>query len=471
MASHNINISVNNNVIGVPASSDGVMMIFVHGYAIPASSTATGIALDTAYLFSSLAQAQAAGLSLAFDEANNVYMWGHVNEFYDGSLNDGALLWFVVTSPNVGFDAYVASTTFTSLVTYTAQENPANRAKMIGFCYTVPTVPNTSANMFRANVPLAIAAIQTAQLSMFANYYPWSAILDGNNMNYSIGALTLGNLPSMVPYNAQSVSLCITGTQPNGVSGVGLALGRFARISVGHGFGAVADGPVTTNTAYLTNGILTGENVISGSGGTVLTGYVYTVLVAPVLYNGITYQPGQTFTGLAGKTTFTTSAGGYIETGSTPVGTISQGPNGGFTILGNDQYMFLCTQFGESGFYWNDAATCIGTQFAESQQEYNRVANNLSAAAINFFTQFKGSALPSIPQTGAINPAWCTNAQNTFNTQYVVPLVNNGDIVGATLVITGPNYNASGNLNFVLTITRSTILGNVTGVVTFSVTV
>lgn len=463
MASHNVNISVNNNLIGTPASSDGVMMIFIHGFAIGST-----LALDTPYLLTSLNDGLALGISQALDEANGTYIFGHVNEFYDGSINNGALLWLVVTAPTQGFSTYVTTPTFQSCVTFTALANPANRAKMIGFAYLVPQTVNVGANAFKSDVLPALAAIQAAEISMFLNYFQWSAILDGNNMNQN---LTPATLPSMVTQNAQSVSLCITGTQPNGVGGVGLALGRFARISVGHGFGAVADGPVSTPTAYLTNGVIIGENVISGTGGVLQVGVIYTVINAPIVYNGVTYQVGQQFTVVSGHTSFTTSNGGYAVSGGTPAGTLTQGQNGQITQLGNSQYMFLCTVFGESGFYWNDGATCTQVALAESSQEYNRVANALSADALNFFLQFKGSALPSLPSTGELAPGWIANQQNAFTLSYIVPLVNNGDISAANIVITGPNYNSTGNINFTLTIVRATILGNVTGVVTFSISI
>lgn len=466
MASHNIDITVINTPLGVPASSDGVMMLFVHGYT--AGNTLT---YDTAILLSSIEQAETYGLSQLNDEANNMYVWGAINEFYDGSLNDGALLWLVLTSPTVAFSTYVTTSTFTGLVTYTAQNNPANRAKILGFIYLVPQTVNTGANYFKADVFPLIAALQAAQTSMFYNYFQWSAIVDGNNMNASITPQTVQNLPTCTTLNAPAISLCITGTQPNGVSGVGLALGRFARISVGHGFGAVADGPVTTSTAYLTNGVTIGENVISGTGGVLQVGVTYTVITAPIVYNGTTYQPGQTFTVVGGHTNFTTSNGGYAVTGGTPVGSLTQGPNGQFTTLGNLQYMFLCTQPNLSGFYWNDGATCVPTNLAESSQEYVRVANALSADAVTFFTGFKGSALPSLPSTGQLAPGWIAIQQNAFNQEYIVPLVNNGDISAATMVITGPTYAATRNIFFTLTIQLSQVLGNVIGTVTFALSV
>ena len=463
MASHNIGITVNNTQLGIPASSDGVMMMFIRGVAIGST-----LALDTLYKLTKLADGVALGLSVAIDEANNVAMFQQVNEFYDGSLNDGAVCWLVVTATSNTFDTYVTTQTFQNLVRQTAIADPTQRAKMIGFCNTVPTTLQ-SATDFPADVLNAIPAIQAAQKSMFLNYYQWSAILDGYNMSSTATPATLQTMANKAAY---SVSVCITGTQPNGVSGVGLALGRFARISVGHGFGEVADGPVTTPTAYLTNGVVIGENIVSGTGGVLTVGVTYLVLTAAITYNGVTYQPGAQFVAVSGHTNFTTSSGGYVtNAGVTPVSMLSKGPNGDTTVLGNKQYLFLCTQFQQSGFFWNDGATCDLSADALSSQEYNRVANALSADALAFFTLKKGQNLPSVSTTGAISPAWVANNQSAFNQEYIVPLVNSGDIVAASLVITGPTYDADGNLNFTLTIVRSTILGNVTGIVTFSATI
>lgn len=464
MASHNIDITVSDTQLGVPTTNDGVMMMFIKGFAI--SNT---LQLDTLYKLTKLQDGLDLGLSHAFDEANGVAMFQQVNDFYNGSLNDGAVLWLVVTAvAGNPYATYVTGQIFQSLVRQTASADPAERAKMIGFCYEVPQTTQNIAD-FPVDVTNSILSIQAAQKSMFLNYYQWSALLDGYNMSTSV---TPSSIITQANKNAYSVSLCITGPQPNGVSGIGLALGRFARISLGHGFGEVADGPVTTNTAYLTNGIVVGENVISGTGGVLVVGQSYIVLNAPIVYNGETLAVGTQFIVVTGHTNFTTSAGGYVvSAGVTPVGNLAQGPNGDFTQLGNKQYLFLCTQFGQSGFYWNDGATCDSVANALSSQEYNRVANALSADALNFFTLQKGQNLPSVPSTGAISPAWVANQQNAFNQQYIVPLVNSGDIVGATLNVTGPTYNADGNLNFTLTITRATILGNVTGIVTFSATI
>lgn len=460
---HNINISVINNPAGAAPSSDGVMMMFVKGFAIPGK-----LALDTPYLLTKLADGTALGLSASYDNTNSVAMFQQVNEFYDGGANDGALLWLVVTAvASNPYATYVAGQTFQNLVRFTAQAVPANRAKMIGFCYEVPQVQQTAGD-FPVDVINSIQAIQTIQAVLFQQGYQFSAILDGYNMS---PLATPASIQTMANKVAASVSLCITGTQPNGVSGVGLALGRFARIGIGHGFGEVADGPVTTNTAYLTNGIVIGESIVSGSGGVLVPGTVYLVLAAAITYNGVVYQPGSVFTAVGGQTTFTTSNGGYVTTDNvTNIGSLSPSDINQF---GSKQYLFLRTWFNRSGFYWNDGATCTDPTLQLATQEYNRVANSLSADALDLFIGEMGKNLPLDVATGNVSNTYLLAKQAEFYDKYIKQLTvaaGNGDITDAELTVMGVNFNATKTLSFVLQIDPTPILGNVVGTVEFSTT-
>lgn len=459
---HTININVINNAVGVASSSDGVMMMFIKGFAI-----GNTLALDTPYLLSKLADGVALGLSAAFDEANSVAMFQQVNEFYDEGVNDGALLWVVFTAvANNPFATYVGSNTFDNLVRYTAIANPANRAKMIGLCYEVPQSQQSIAD-FPVDVTNTILVFQAVQQVLFQQGYQFSGVIDGYNMSSTVTPTSIQTMANKV---AASVSMCITGTQPNGVSGVGLALGRFARIGIGHGFGEVADGPVTTNTAYLTNGVLIGETIVSGTGGVLQVGTVYTVLNASIVYNGVTYFVGQSFTAVLGHTSFTTSAGGYVVAGGTPVGTLSPSD---IDQLGLKQYLFLRTWLNRSGFYWNDGATCTDPTLQLSTQEYNRVANALSADALNFFIGEMGKNLPLDVSTGNVSSTYLLAKQAEFYDTYISPLTvaaGSGDITDAALTVTGVNFNATKTLNFTLDIVPTPILGNVNGTVQFSST-
>jgi hypothetical protein len=454
---HPISITVDNNNVSLPVSEDGVMMMFIQGVSNPA------LQYNTAYLLTQLADGVALGLSEASDEANNVAMFQQVNEFYDGGINDGALLWLVIVPVGTAYATYCASEQCAALIRYTGQATPVNRAKMLGVCYPVPQTTQ-SAGDFPADVLATIPVLQAQQQAMFKQGFQWSAIVDGYNMSSAVTPATIGDMST---YGTFAVSLCITGTQPNGVSGVGLALGRFARISVGHGFGEVADGPVTTPSAYLTNGVAIGENIISGTGGILQVGLTYLVFNAPVTYNNVAYQPGQSFVVVAGHTNFTTSAGGFVATGGTPVGTLSPTY---IDQLGIKQYLFLRTWANHAGFYWNDGATCTSPTQQLSSQEYNRVANALSADALTFFIGEMGANLPINTATGSVSSSWLNVQQGQFQTSYINPLVNSGDISGGSMIITGPNFNTTKTLNFTLTIVPTPILGSVTGVIQFSST-
>lgn len=454
-----INISVINTPVGIPVSSDGVMMIVVKAVAV-----ANTFVLENAYLLSKLADAATLGITPAYDTTNSLAVYQQISEFYE-QAGDGALLWVVGIATTTTFTNYVATgTTFDTLVRFTAQKDFTQRCKMIGFCYDVPTTTQTGAD-FPADVTAAILAIQVAQKRLFNLGYQWSAIIDGYNMSTAVTPSTLG---TRAQDSCPSVSCCITGTRGNGVSAVGLALGRFARISIGHGFGEVADGPVDTSTAFLTN------SIFKTAGGSALV-VGTTILVAgaatdTVTYNTVVYTPGQQFVVVTGHTVFTATGTGYGIQINQYSQIQSEDPND-INVLGDKQYMFLRTWIEHNGFYWNDGATCDNPVDQLSSQEFNRVANALSADALAFFIGPMGSNLPLDTKTGNVSQGWLNANQQQFYDQYINPLSTNGgsgDISDGELVVTGPNFNSTRALQFTLTISPTPILGEVDGKVVFS---
>jgi len=450
---HPISITVLNNAVGIAPSTDGVMMLFMQGV------SGTGLSYNTPYLLTQVSDAAALGINAAYDVTNSTAVFQQINDFYT-QAGTGALLWIVIVPMATAYTTYVASSTFSLMIRTTAQANPNNRAKMIGLCYAPPQALNTSTD-FPSDVESCLTALQTAQQSLFAIGYQFSAIIDGYNMN---SATAPASLAPLTTYTAFSVSLCITGTQPNGVSAVGLALGRFARITVGHGFGAVADGPVNTPTAYLTNGIQV------AAGGTLVIGDVCTVFGGAVTYNSVVYNVGQTFTVVSGHLTFTTSAGGYVGVNVTYVQNLQPAD---VDALGLSNFMFLRTWYGHSGFFWNDGATAESSVLQLSTQEYNRVANSLSASALAFFIGQMGSNIPLNPQTGNVDQGYLNAKQAEFYATYIAPLTvanGSGDITDGALILSGPNFNSTKTMLFTLLIVPTPILGSVTGTVQFTAT-
>jgi len=438
------------------------MMIFAQAVAVTST-----FSLNTPYLITGLTDLTALGITAAYDATNGTAVYQQVSDFYLTG-GDGTLLWLVGVPTNTAYATYVAATLFDTLVRFTAQADPNNRVKMLGLTYAPPTTLMTATD-FPADVPAAVTALQTKQIALFQLGYQFSAIVDGYNMSSTVTPSTIG---TQATNSAYAISLCITGSRPNGTSGVGLALGRFARISIGHGLGAVNDGAVPISAAYLTNSVQT------TTASTLVVGHIYTVLGGTVTYNAVTYPLGAQFTAVTGHTTYTTADTGFLVDNITPIGNINGTTLTGLspadiTSLGQKQFMFLRTWFGQAGYFWNDAATCNPSTKALSSQEYNRVANHLAAAALAFFTVQMGANLPIDTATGSVAQGWLSTITQQFTEQFIDPISENtgtGDISGATLTVTGANFLATKTLVFSLKIVPTVILGGVTGTIQFTAT-
>jgi hypothetical protein len=396
MASHKIDITVLNTPLGVPASDDGVMGIIVQ-----ATAVASTFVLSTPYLLTKVADLTTLGITAV----NNPAVYQHVTEFYaDG---DGAKLWLLGITDTTPFATYVASDPFKAFVRATGASDPLNQVKVLGLCYKIPSAAQ-SATDFPTDVTDSVTLFKTALKALFDEGYHLCGVIDGYNMKSTITISDLGTLNTRTDYN---VGVCITGTAGNGVSSIGLLLGKIARISIGTSIGKVADGSITANAMYLTNGI-------------------------------------------------TTSTAKKVND-LTPTEVES---------LGSKQFIFARNWFGKSGYYWNDGATACASDLALSTLEFNRIANTLSTDALNFFTNEIGSNLPVEVSTGNLDKGYIANKQQQFVTTYVSPLILSGDISGATLTITGVNFISTRTLTFALKIVASPALGNVTGTIEFTKT-
>ena len=508
---HTIITTVLNTPSGTPSSSDGVMMLVCRGVATTGGTHA--LVLDTAYLGNKLSDFTT-GLNITadYDQVNSCNVYQQVSEFY-AEAGDGASLWLVVTATSTAYAtycAYATGTTFLNLVRGTIQSDLVMRAKMIGLCYNQPS-SQQSASDFDGDALATIPVAQAAAVGLSAEGFPLSFIIDGRNMSSTATSATIGSMAGKV---APQVSFCITGSKPNGVASVGAALGRFARISIGHGFGETDDGPISLTQGFLTNGVST---LISGTPitqGTSLTaGHTYMVLNGPVTYNGTAYSYGSTFLVVSGTLGFTgalttvvdlTVAGTIVaatkyyvlagpvtsnsivyQTGQTFVATTTSFTGGFVTALtstdvtklfqadyqsyGDKQFMFYCPYYQLSGLYWNDGATCDLTTKPLSTQEFNRVANAMVADLLNFLALLKGKNVPIDTKTGLVSLSFTSAKQGDFDADYVNPLVITGDISGGSLSIVGtPNGTNTVNWTYTLTINGTPITGNATGTVTFS---
>ena len=449
---HPINIAVLNDTVGVPVSSDGVMGLFMKAVAIPGTFD-----FGTAYLLSKIEDLLPLGVTAAYDTSNNTAVYFQVQRFY-AKAGAGALLWLFAVDSTTSFASFVASDLFKSFIRFTAQADFNNRVKMIAFGYDLPLATQNNTD-FPADVIATLTAMKAVQLSLFNEGSQFSYIVDGYNMRSNANIAALATMADKACYSG---SLCITGTKPNGVSDVGGALGRFARISIGHGFGAVEDGS-QSDEAYLTSCVQ-----ISPS-GTLTVGKTYTVYGAPVLYNGLSYNVKQSFVAVVGFTVFTTLAGGTVVESLKSIDVLSPSD---IDSLGLKQFLFYRKWNARSGYFWNDGATCEDPAKQLSTQEYNRVANYLSAAALSFFIDQIGKNLPVDVKTGSVESTYLNAKQTQFYNQYIQPLNQNsgntGDLSGGSLLLFAPNFNSTKTMNFKIFIVPTPILGTVSGTIQFS---
>lgn len=460
---HIISIQTIDNTVGIPQSTDGIMMQFVKAVAVAGT-----FALNTAYLLTGMEDLAALGIDDTYDTTNGTCLYQNVSEYY-GEAGDGKLLWLVGVATATNYATFVASSTFSNLLQFTGSADPANRAKVLGFSY-MPPVTLQQATDFPADVAATVTALQTVQQQLFQLGYMFSAIVDGYNMSSTV---TPSNLGTYATNTAFSVSLCITGTQPNGVSSVGLALGRLAVISIGTSIGRVKDGGINTLTAYLTN------SIVVQAGTNMVVGETMTVFGGVITYNSVVYQIGAQFAVVEGELTFTTAASGYVAANCTPVKEIPGTNVIGLSAtdinqLGQKQFLFIRWWFAQSGLYWNDGATCVASTKAFSTQEYNRVVNSLSADALLFFIQEINDGCPLDKTTGNVAQAWLNAKQEEFYDEFIQPLSSanggTGDITDGALVVTGINFLATKTLAFALTVVPTVTMGSVSGTVQFSAT-
>ena len=426
-----------------------------------AKAVSTTFALDTAYLLTKDDDLATLGLTATTDATDKVCIYQQVHEFYL-TAGDGAKIWIVGVAIATKFSDYVATTTFKNLIRGTSHANPDNRAKILGFSYEVPQATQIATD-FNADVPLASAALKITQAALFQEGYQFSCLIDGNQMSAIITPATLATIANRAEPQSSWV---ITGNTKNGCSAVGEALGRFARITIGHGFGCVNDGPVYGSAKYLTNGCL----VTIAAGGTLTAGITYLVSVGKITYDGIDYLPGDTFVCKSSPVVFTTSASGVVNANATDITKLFPAD---IDSLGTKQYLFHRIWFNHSGFFWNDGATAELDTKPLSTQEFNRVANALAADVLGFIINTIGSNVPINVSTGNVDEGYCAALQEDFKRQYINPKSINGgtgDLTDGAITISGTPSGTQVTWTFALTIVPTPIVGGASGTIEFSYT-
>lgn len=247
MALPDVTITLSNGNLGrLPANRDGVAGLIVG----PTTEAPANGALLTPYLLRSLADAEALGITQAYDEDNDVLAWHHIREFY-AEVGGSAPLWVIIS--NQVMTAYFDANQEADKL----MQASGGEIRLVAGAYTPGASPGTRTQGLPNSVITTIADAKAFVARQFAAHKPCRVLLEGFSIE-SPSALTY-DLRSATGPQADAVMVVIGrsgGQLSSGMSAdvakyasVGRVLGRAARIPVHYSLARVKDGPL--------NGVLT----------------------------------------------------------------------------------------------------------------------------------------------------------------------------------------------------------------------
>lgn len=266
-----VSVNIQGGQLGrVAAQADNVAGLILSGVAI-----VDEVVLGTPFQITSLADAEAKGITAAYDTANSTNAHRQIADFY-AEAGTGAELWVVIL---------VNTTTLANSVPYIDDIRAASggRVRLIG----ISRVPDgsyspTITNGLDTDVAAAVAAAKTALLAEAANYTPVTAcLIEGRG----IDASALANLPDQratsVGDGSKYVTVCLGDSVSGTGSMVGRWLGELASLPVQRAMGRVRNGALGITSCFI------GTAALSSISDTVLSGLLDKGYLIPRRHTGL----------------------------------------------------------------------------------------------------------------------------------------------------------------------------------------
>ncbi|HRF80176.1 MAG TPA: DUF2586 family protein, partial [Flavobacteriales bacterium] len=237
-----VTITVEDGNLGrLPANQDGVCGIILG----PSAVAPSGAALMTPYLIRSLKEAEALGITRAYDTANTVLVWHQLKEFYDERQGPQPL-WFIISNqvPTAYFDEDGEADKL--------MVSSGGNIRMVAACYTPPDgAPGTRTNGLPNTVITMVTEAETFRVRQFAKHRPVRVIVEGygiesaDSLTYDLRAsagpqadgvqVVIGQAPGLLPSSMADHNIYASAAR---------VLGRYSRIAVHRSAGRVKDGPL-----------------------------------------------------------------------------------------------------------------------------------------------------------------------------------------------------------------------------------
>lgn len=236
-----VTIEIQNGTLGqVPQTDDAIVGLLVQGPAVGG-----GIQVGTPTLYTSLAEAEADGITAAYDTANTVRVHKHISEFY-AQAGDGARLWVMLVSQAVSMEDMcdISEANYAVKLLNAAD----GKIRVLGVTRSPANgyTPDTTANQIDLDVVTAINLAQAMATAYAEDFAPLRVVLEARHFTG-----TASGLVNLKARDDNRVSVILGDDVTGGGGAVGLLLGRLAAVPVQRNPGRVKDGSLSIEAAYI----------------------------------------------------------------------------------------------------------------------------------------------------------------------------------------------------------------------------
>lgn len=262
MALPNVEIEILNNQLGrVNLTSDAVAGLIVSGTA------PSGLALATAKQIFTLEEAEAVGITEAYDTTNTTDAWKQIKDFYDRA-GSGAELWIMVLAKTV---TMATACDKANDIAKKLLNAAAGRIRLLGIC----RVPDAGyepvlTDGIDGDTNAAVLTMHALAEEFADNFKPFRGLVAARAFTG-----TPADLKDFRTNTNNRVGVVLGQTKSGSLNGsVGFALGQFVNRPVQRNIGRRKDGDVGLIAAYMSNGIST-ETYEASWGAIHNKGYIF----------------------------------------------------------------------------------------------------------------------------------------------------------------------------------------------------
>ena len=254
---------LNGQLGGTNPSADGVC-----GLVIQVPTAPSGLALGVSMALYSLADAEAAGLTAAYDEANSVSAYGEIRDFFGRTGGKGELWIMPVINTTSVADICDAQNQLAAKLLADSQ----GRIRVWGVATNRPAAYEaTTANGIDQDIYAATNKAQELRVNFALNRYaPTRVILPGRAFTGSVSALL-----DLKQQSNNGVLISLHGRKGGKEGMIGFLLGVIASLSVQRSIGRVLNGALGIEEAYLTDGATSAEDLFATQDVLHDKGYVF----------------------------------------------------------------------------------------------------------------------------------------------------------------------------------------------------